>query len=42
MERSTWWKTSISDISPGVIRFHGYPVEQLIDSADVGMATMAC
>ena len=41
MERSTWWKTSISDISPGVIRFHGYPVEQLIDSADVGMATMA-
>ena len=41
MERSTWWKTSISDISPGVIRFHGYPVEQLIASADVGMATMA-
>ena len=41
MESSTWWKTSISDISPGVIRFHGYPVEQLISSADVGMATMA-
>lgn len=41
MERSTWWKTSISDISPGIIRFHGYPVEQLIASADVGMATMA-
>ncbi|MDN3905577.1 citryl-CoA lyase [Arthrobacter sp. YD2] len=41
MESSTWWKTSISDISPGVIRFHGYPVEQLIASADVGMATMA-
>ncbi len=41
MERSIWWKTSISDISPGVIRFHGYPVEQLIASADVGLATMA-
>jgi citrate synthase len=27
---SDWWSTSISDIAPGVIRFHGYPVEQLI------------
>ncbi|MFC5161652.1 citrate/2-methylcitrate synthase [Nonomuraea angiospora] len=25
-----WWATAISDISPGVIRLHGYPVEQLI------------
>ncbi|MET7328338.1 citryl-CoA lyase [Nonomuraea sp. NPDC005650] len=25
-----WWSTAISDISPGVIRLHGYPVEQLI------------
>lgn len=41
MERSDWWKTAISDISPGVIRYHGYPVEQLIGAPDVGMATMA-
>lgn len=40
MDRSTWWKTSISDISPGVIRFSGYPVEQLISSNEVGMAAM--
>lgn len=40
MERSTWWKTSISDISPGVIRFHGYPVEQLISADTVGLASM--
>jgi citrate synthase len=25
-----WWRTGISDIAPGVIRYHGYPVEQLI------------
>ncbi|MEU6788060.1 citryl-CoA lyase [Nonomuraea angiospora] len=25
-----WWATAISDISPGVIRLRGYPVEQLI------------
>lgn len=25
-----WWSTAISDIEPGVIRFRGYPVEQLI------------
>lgn len=41
MQRSTWWKTSISDISPGVIRYAGYPVEQLISSPDIGMASMA-
>lgn len=40
MERSTWWKTSISDISPGTIRYHGYPVEQLISSEQVSMASM--
>jgi citrate synthase len=40
MERSTWWQTSISDISPGVIRYFGYPVEQLISSGNVGMASM--
>jgi citrate synthase len=26
-----WWHTDISDIHPGVIRFRGYPIEQLID-----------
>lgn len=40
MNRSDWWKTSISDISPGIIRYHGYPVEQLISSEHVGMASM--
>lgn len=30
MERSSWWTTEISDISPGVIRLRGYPVEDLI------------
>jgi citrate synthase len=25
-----WWATGISDIAPGVIRFHGYPIEELI------------
>ncbi|MGW6281749.1 citryl-CoA lyase [Kribbella sp. NPDC055071] len=25
-----WWATGISDIEPGVIRFHGYPIEELI------------
>ncbi|UNK45689.1 citryl-CoA lyase [Arthrobacter sulfonylureivorans] len=40
MNRSNWWKTSISDISPGIIRYHGYPVEQLISSEHVGMASM--
>src|SRR5690606_5647950 len=40
MERSTWRQTSISDISPGVIRYFGYPVEQLISSGNIGMASM--
>lgn len=25
-----WWSTAISDIEPGVIRFCGYPIQQLI------------
>lgn len=29
-EVSDWWKTDIIDMSPGVIRYHGYPIEQLI------------
>jgi len=27
---SDWWRTSIIDMSPGVIRYGGYPIEQLI------------
>jgi len=31
IQRATqWWSTSIIDMKPGVIRFRGYPVEQLI------------
>lgn len=29
-ERSDWWRTSIIDMQPGVIRFFGYPIEELI------------
>jgi citrate synthase len=25
-----WWRTSIIDMAPGVIRYRGYPIEQLI------------
>jgi len=25
-----WWRTGIIDMSPGVIRFRGYPIEELI------------
>jgi len=27
---SDWWRTSIIDMSPGVIRYSGYPIEELI------------
>ena len=33
-----WWSTAISEILPGVIRFRGYPVEELI--AKVGFVDM--
>ncbi|TCC50601.1 citryl-CoA lyase [Kribbella capetownensis] len=29
-EVADWWSTAISDIEPGVIRFHGYLIEELI------------
>jgi citrate synthase len=29
-EGADWWATGISDIAPGVIRFHGYGIEELI------------
>ena len=34
-----WWRTSIIDMAPGEIRYHGYPIEQLIGR--VGFAQMA-
>ncbi|SFE13594.1 citryl-CoA lyase [Paracidovorax konjaci] len=33
-----WWRTSIIDMAPGEIRYHGYPIEQLIGR--VGFAQM--
>lgn len=27
---TAWWRTDISDISPGVIRYHGYAIEDII------------
>ncbi|MPV86486.1 citryl-CoA lyase [Ostreibacterium oceani] len=27
---SDWWRSAIIDMSPGIIRFRGYPIEQLI------------
>ena len=27
---SDWWRTSIIDMSPGVIRYRGYPIQELI------------
>ena len=27
---SDWWRTQIIDMKPGKIRYHGYPIEQLI------------
>ncbi|USH03502.1 citryl-CoA lyase [Grimontia kaedaensis] len=29
-EVSDWWKTDVIEMEPGVIRYHGYPIEQLI------------
>jgi citrate synthase len=36
LKRSDWWSTSIIDMEPGVIRFFGYPVEQLIGNVSFG------
>jgi citrate synthase len=33
-----WWRTSIIEMSPGVIRYRGYPIEQLVGR--VGFAQM--
>ena len=29
-EATDWWSTAIIDMKPGIIRFRGYPIEQLI------------
>ena len=30
-----WWRTSIIDMAPGVIRYRGYPIEELIGRASL-------
>ena len=35
---SDWWRTGIIEMSPGVIRYRGYPIEQLI--GNIGFAQM--
>jgi citrate synthase len=35
---SDWWRTSIIEMSPGVIRYRGYPIEELIGR--IGFAEM--
>ncbi|XAH23347.1 citryl-CoA lyase [Xylophilus sp. GW821-FHT01B05] len=34
-----WWRTDIIDMQPGVIRYRGYPIQELI-AGGVGMAQM--
>lgn len=38
-ETQDWWKTSIIEMKPGVIRYSGYPIQDLI-SQRVGLAQM--
>lgn len=38
-EAEDWWRTSIIEMSPGVIRYRGYPIEELIEKR-VGLAQM--
>ena len=33
-----WWRTQIIEMEPGVIRYSGYPIEQLI--GNIGFAQM--
>jgi citrate synthase len=39
LESRKWWHTEITDMHPGVIRYHGYAIEDLI--GNVGFAQMA-
>lgn len=38
-EGEDWWRTSIIEMTPGVIRYRGYPIEELI-AQRVGLAQM--
>lgn len=38
-EGEDWWRTSIIEMSPGVIRYRGYPIEELIEKR-VSLAQM--
>ena len=38
-EGEDWWRTSIIEMTPGVIRYRGYPAEELI-AQQVGLAQM--
>lgn len=38
-EGEDWWRSSIIEMSPGVIRYRGYPIEELI-AGRVGLAQM--
>ena len=38
-ESEDWWRSSIIEMAPGVIRYRGYPVEELI-AHRVGLAQM--
>ncbi len=38
-ESEDWWRTSIIEMSPGVIRYRGYPIEELIEKR-VSLAQM--
>ena len=38
-ECEDWWRTSIIEMAPGVIRYRGYPIEELI-AQRVGLAQM--
>lgn len=34
-----WWQTDITEMAPGMLRYHGYPIEELI--GNVGLPGMA-
>jgi citrate synthase len=38
-ESEDWWHTSIIEMTPGVIRYRGYPIEELIEKR-IGLAQM--
>ncbi len=40
-EMRDWWHTSIIDMQPGIIRFRGYAIEDLIGRVDVSADDLA-